>query len=84
MIRKEYAIYNCNDYQDVCIVDSLGRWTLVHRDDWEQFVEDALFYNPFPPEHHEPGTTFKEMQNDHINQKELDRLIDYYEDRRNL
>ena len=76
MIRKEYAIYNCNNLEDVCIVDARGRWTLIHRSDWAQFVEDALFYNPHPPEQHPPGTTFKEMQDD------LDREFNDLEDRR--
>ena len=34
--RHEYAIYNTmeSDGDEVCITDSLGRYFLIHTDDW--------------------------------------------------
>ena len=78
--RHEYAIYNTmeSDGDEVCITDSLGRYFLIHTDDWSQFVQDIINYNPhitlYPV-----GTTFKEMEDDSF--PELTREFNDLEDR---
>lgn len=78
---EEYAIYMTTESEgrDVCIVDPLGRYTLINVDNWERFVSDVIIFNPYPPREYPAGTTFKEMEDPDLNDLvEEERILREY------
>lgn len=80
--RNEYAMFLTKESEgeDVCIVDSCNRKFYINKDDWDQFVEDVVFYQPFAPKQYSTNTTFDQLEAEEM----LDDVIQYYESRGNF